>query len=291
MLLIYSRTYVPPRLPRLPVRAGRQRHPTLQPPHGAAARRRLPHPRAQGRPSRRRGSRAVLRRRRAADRPAGTGPEAVPLAREEAAHAQDPSGGAGSQAAGSGAAERKVRAASAPRTFPGWAHDEKVFDRIGVAVPVRATGYGGTAYLGAGLETPRRKPRGGVLTLRQRAGDCRVGRQRVAVEYGIGEVRLWRVAAERWRDPRRRHPMGMTSVDGLHNRMYAEWGPGAARRRSSSSAQHLAATLITPPGVAGAGCDVPPACSTPCGDTDNSTDAANVEGFAVVIVLNALRRH
>ena len=123
---------------------------------------------------------------------------------------------------GRGAAKRKVRIASVSRTFPGSVHDKKVFDRVGVAVPAGATGYGDTAYLGTGLKTPRRKPKGGELTARQKAGNRRVGRKRVVVEHGIGKMKVWRVAAERWRNPRRRHTLVMKNVAGLHNRMYAE---------------------------------------------------------------------
>ena len=123
---------------------------------------------------------------------------------------------------GRAAAKRKVRVASVSRTFPGSVHDKKVFDLVGVAVPAGATGYGDTAYLGAGLKTPRRKPRGGDLTARQKAGNRRVGRKRVVVEHAIGKMKVWRVAAERWRNPRRRHTLVMKNVAGLHNRMYAE---------------------------------------------------------------------
>ena len=49
-----------------------------------------------------------------------------------------------------------------------------------------------------------------------------MGRKRVAVEHGIGKMKVWRVAAERWRNPRRRHTLVMKNVAGLHNRMYAE---------------------------------------------------------------------
>ena len=123
---------------------------------------------------------------------------------------------------GQAGAKRKVRVASVSRTFPGSAHDEKVFDSVGVVVPAGATGCGDTAYLGAGLKTPRRKPKGGELTARQKAGNRRVGRRRVVVEHGIGKMKVWRVAAERWRNPRRRHTLVMKNVAGLHNRMYAE---------------------------------------------------------------------
>ena len=117
---------------------------------------------------------------------------------------------------------RQVRIAAVSAAFPGSTHDKKVFDRTGVVVPAGATGYGDTAYLGTGLTTPRRKPAKGTLTPRQKAGNRRIGRKRVVVEHGIGKMKLWRVAAERWRNPRRRHTLMLKNVAGLHNRMFAE---------------------------------------------------------------------
>jgi hypothetical protein len=123
---------------------------------------------------------------------------------------------------GRGRERRRVRIAAVSRSFPGSVHDKKVFDRTRVVIPAGATGYGDTAYLGTGLTTPRRKPPQGHLTPRQKAGNRRVGRKRVVVEHGIGKLKVWRVAAERWRNPRRRHTLTMKNVAGLHNRMYAE---------------------------------------------------------------------
>lgn len=123
---------------------------------------------------------------------------------------------------GRGRERRRLRIAAVSATFPGSVHDKKVFDRARVAVPEGATGYGDTAYLGTGLKTPRRKPPKGQLTRRQRAGNRRVGRKRIAVEHGIGKLKVWRIAAERWRNPRRRHTLMMKNVAGLHNRMFAE---------------------------------------------------------------------
>jgi DDE superfamily endonuclease/Helix-turn-helix of DDE superfamily endonuclease len=117
---------------------------------------------------------------------------------------------------------RRLRIAAVSAAFPGSTHDKKVFDRTRVAVPAGATGYGDTAYLGTGLTTPRRKPAKGTLTPRQKAGNRRVGRKRVAVEHGIGKLKVWRIAAERWRNPRRRHTLVLKNVAGLHNRMFAE---------------------------------------------------------------------
>ena len=83
-------------------------------------------------------------------------------------------------------------------------------------------GCGDTAYVGTRLATPRRKPPKGMLTPRQKAGNRRVSRRRIVAEHGIGKVKVWRAAAERWRNLRRRHTLMRKNVAGLHNRMFAE---------------------------------------------------------------------
>jgi hypothetical protein len=116
--------------------------------------------------------------------------------------------------------KRRVRIVAVSKTFPGSTHDKKVYDRTGVVIPAGVRGCGDTAYLGTALTTPRRKPKGGALTSRQKAGNRRVSRRRIVVEHGIGKMKVWRVAAERWRNPRRRHTLMMKNVAGLHNRMF-----------------------------------------------------------------------
>ena len=84
---------------------------------------------------------------------------------------------------------------------------------------VRRTGD--TAYLGTPLETPARKPRGGELTAGQRERNRVVSRRRIVAEHGIGKMKVWRIASERYRNPGRRHTLIMKNVAGLHNLMYA----------------------------------------------------------------------
>ena len=43
------------------------------------------------------------------------------------------------------------------------------------------------------------------MTPRQKAGNRRVERKRVVVEYAIGKMKVWRAAAERWRNPPAAH--------------------------------------------------------------------------------------
>jgi DDE superfamily endonuclease/Helix-turn-helix of DDE superfamily endonuclease len=122
---------------------------------------------------------------------------------------------------GPGVKARKVRIAAVCPSCPGKAHDKKLYDRSRVIGPRDAKRTGDTAYLGTGLKTPTRKPRGGELTEGQKAENRKVSRRRVVAEHGIGKMKVWRVAAERYRNPVGRHTLILKNVAGLHNVMYA----------------------------------------------------------------------
>jgi hypothetical protein len=122
---------------------------------------------------------------------------------------------------GPGPKPRKVRIAAVCESVPGRMHDKKVYDRSRVVVPRDAKRTGDTAYLGTGLKTPTRKPCGGELTGAQKAENRRVARRRVVAEHGIGKLKVWRVASERYRNPVGRHTLIMKNVAGLHNLMFA----------------------------------------------------------------------
>jgi hypothetical protein len=40
-------------------------------------------------------------------------------------------------------------------------------------------------------------------------------------EHGIGKRKIWRIAAERYRNPTRRHTLILKNVAGLHNLMFS----------------------------------------------------------------------
>ena len=123
---------------------------------------------------------------------------------------------------GRGRKPRRLRVACVSESFAGSTHDERVYDRAGVKVPACVPACGDTAYLGTGMETPTRKPKGKELTTRQKRGNRRISRRRIVVEHGIGQMKIWRIAADRYRNPRRRHTLMFKNVAGLHNRMFAE---------------------------------------------------------------------
>lgn len=117
--------------------------------------------------------------------------------------------------------KRRVRIAAVSEASPGSVHDKKVYDRSRLELPDGVTGYGDTGYQGTRLRTPVKKPPKGQLTERPRRGNRRLGRKRVVAEHGIGKMKTWRIAAEKYRNPRPRHTLIFKNVAGLHNRMFS----------------------------------------------------------------------
>ena len=120
-----------------------------------------------------------------------------------------------------GRGKRTVRVAAVGKAAPGKRHDKKMYDRSRLELPDGVRGTGDSGYRGTDLEVPHRKPRGGTLTGRQKAGNRRLSKRRVAVEHGIGKMKIWRIVADRFRNPRRTHTVIMKNVAGLHNRMFS----------------------------------------------------------------------
>lgn len=121
---------------------------------------------------------------------------------------------------GPGGKPRRVRIAAVSPAFAGKTHDKKVYDQARVIAPPGVRRTGDTAYVGTGLDTPTRRPPKGALTARQKAGNRRVSKRRIVVEHGIGKLKVWRITAERYRNPRRRHTLILKNVAGLQNLMF-----------------------------------------------------------------------
>ena len=126
----------------------------------------------------------------------------------------------GRRARGQAPAPRKQRIAAVSPAAHGKVHDKKLYDRTRLRAPPGLRQMGDTAYQGTGMETPKKKPRGGELTKRQKAGNRRKSKERVAVEHGIGKMKIWRMARDKYRNPRPRHTLMMKNVAGFHNMMY-----------------------------------------------------------------------
>ena len=122
---------------------------------------------------------------------------------------------------GSDAGPRRLRIVAVSGSVPGSTHDKKLYDESPVVAPPDVKRTGDTAYLGTGLKTPTRKPRGQKLSDEQKATNRKLSIRRVAAEHGIGKMKIWRIASERYRNPVSKHTLMMKNVAGLHNLMYA----------------------------------------------------------------------
>jgi len=117
--------------------------------------------------------------------------------------------------------KRRLRVAAVSPTAPGKVHDKKVYDQTRTIVPPGVARVGDTGYQGTTLHTPVKRRRGQKLSRRQRRGNLRLSRRRVAAEHGIGKMKIWRIAGERYRNPVRRHTLVIKNVAGLHNLMFS----------------------------------------------------------------------
>lgn len=124
-------------------------------------------------------------------------------------------------APGGRAKPRRVRVAAVSPAHGGRTHDKRVYELTRATRPPGVPALGDLGYRGTPLRTPHKRPPGGTLTGRQRRGNRRHARRRVAAEHGIGKMKIWRVAADRYRGPLRRHTLVAKNVAGLHNLMYA----------------------------------------------------------------------
>lgn len=122
---------------------------------------------------------------------------------------------------GSDPGPRKLRIVAVSGSVPGGTHDKKLYDKSRVVAPPDARRTGDTAYLGTGLKTPARKPRGEELSDEQKVANRKISIRRVAAEHAIGKMKVWRIASERYRNPVGKHTLMMKNVAGLHNLMYA----------------------------------------------------------------------
>ena len=93
-----------------------------------------------------------------------------------------------------------VRAISDP--YPGSWHDVHAYAETGWAEHVGDDGgIGDKGYVGTGLATPKKKPRGGELSNRDKECNKEINGLRSVVERAISHVKSWRIFHTDYRRP------------------------------------------------------------------------------------------
>ena len=116
--------------------------------------------------------------------------------------------------------KQKVRIKAVSKGAKGRVHDKKLYDRSRLRIPHGIPKSGDSGYQGSDLQVPKKKPRKGQLSDEEKRANRRLAKERIVAEHGIGKMKIWRIAADRYRNPPRRHTVMMKNVAGLHNRMY-----------------------------------------------------------------------
>ncbi len=116
--------------------------------------------------------------------------------------------------------KQKVRVKAVSKSARGRVHDKKLYDRSGLRIPEGVSKSGDSGYQGSDLRVPKKKPRKGQLSDEEKRSNRSLAKERIVAEHGIGKMKIWRIASDRYRNPPRRHTVMMKNVAGLHNRMY-----------------------------------------------------------------------
>ena len=111
---------------------------------------------------------------------------------------------------------RPVIAAVSP-SREGKTHDKKMYDDGHTITPKGVKRAGDTGYQGTAMETPHKKPKGGSLTAEQKESNRALSSRRVKVEHGIGAMKRFGIASQRWRNPRHTRTVIIKNVAGLAN--------------------------------------------------------------------------
>jgi DDE superfamily endonuclease len=87
--------------------------------------------------------------------------------------------------------------------LPGKTHDAKAFKETGAADILEAAGggCGDKGYQGTGLVTPKKKPKGGELTLSDKEYNSQISSFRVPVERPIVHFKNWKILHTDYRRP------------------------------------------------------------------------------------------
>lgn len=111
---------------------------------------------------------------------------------------------------------RPIIAALSP-SREGKAHDKRLYDDARMTTPPNIKRGGDTGYQGTAMETPHKKPKGGKLTPEQKTANRAFSSQRVKAEHGIGAMKRFGIASQRWRNPRHTRTVIIKNVAGLAN--------------------------------------------------------------------------
>jgi hypothetical protein len=101
--------------------------------------------------------------------------------------------------------------------LPGKTHDAKAFKETGAADIVKESGggFGDKGYQGSGLVTPKKKPKGGELTMSDKEYNSQIASFRAPVERLVAHFKNWRIFHSDYRRPYSTYENAFDAARGL----------------------------------------------------------------------------
>ena len=118
--------------------------------------------------------------------------------------------------------ERATRRILCIHTAEGKRHDFKLLQdsRVRMKKETKAvldSGYQGAQHTHANTALPQKKSKKKPLTKEQKRANTEIARERISNEHVIGSLKRFRIAAERYRNRRRRYHLRITLLAAIHN--------------------------------------------------------------------------
>lgn len=120
-----------------------------------------------------------------------------------------------------GKGKERLRIVAISKSFGGKAHDKKIYQAMRATAPPRVRRKGDLGFQGTILLIPIKKKKGRELTKRQKRLNRRFASARICIEHAIGKLKIWRMAAERYRNKRSMHTVMFKNIAGLTNLMFS----------------------------------------------------------------------
>jgi hypothetical protein len=79
------------------------------------------------------------------------------------------------------------------------------------------SGYQGISDIHKNSETPKKKPKGGELTLEEKLENRRISRERILIENINAKIKVFKIMANKYRNRRKRHNLRINLICGIIN--------------------------------------------------------------------------
>lgn len=103
----------------------------------------------------------------------------------------------------------------------GKVHDKKDYEKQRFVLPQGVPKKADMGYIGTPWQTPVKKPKNGFLSEAEKLFNRMLSKERIIIEHVIGKMKIYKILAERFRNPREKHMMIFKNIAGLYNMTFA----------------------------------------------------------------------